>query len=122
TDPVETFLFPEQQRGQEEENIDVKRVSFDPNANEEEIESPKGIDEIETIAEEQDRQVEEQIKEQEQQPVDENIFQEMGNKVKRYKVKEAYKEYMDKIEFPQFFIKVTASDIFGTDEELLNRE
>src|SRR5690606_38793145 len=88
TDPVETFLFPEQQRGQEEENIDVKRVSFDPNANEEEIESPKVIDEIETIAEEQNRQLEEQIKEQEQQPVDENIFQEMGNKVKRYKVKE----------------------------------
>src|SRR5690606_25383959 len=73
-------------------------------------------------AEEQKRQLEERIKEQEQQPVDENIFQEMGNKVKRYKVKEAYKEYMDKIEFPQFFIKVTASDIFGTDEELLNRE
>ena len=42
----------------------------------------------------------------------------MGDKVKRYKVKEAYKEFIDKIEFPQFFIKVTASDIFGTDEEL----
>ncbi|MDO1498862.1 hypothetical protein Q2T40_00275 [Winogradskyella maritima] len=28
------------------------------------------------------RQLEEQIKEQEQQPVDDNIFQEMGDKVK----------------------------------------
>jgi type III restriction enzyme len=46
----------------------------------------------------------------------------MGAKVKRYKVKESNKDFIDKIEFPQFFIKVTASDIFGTDEELLNRE
>jgi type III restriction enzyme len=46
----------------------------------------------------------------------------MGDKVKRYKVKEANKELIDQIQFPQFFIKVTASDIFGTSEELLNRE
>lgn len=122
-DPVESFLFPEQQTEQEEdENIDTNRVTFDPNADEEEPESTTVIDEIEAIAEEQNRQLEEQIKEQEQQPVVSTIFQEMGDKVKRYKVKEAYKEFIDKIEFPQFFIKVTASDIFGTDEELLNRE
>ncbi len=46
----------------------------------------------------------------------------MGDKVKRYKVKEADKEFIDKIEFPQFYIKVAANDIFGTDEVLLNRE
>ncbi len=97
TDPVESFLFPEQQTEQvEDENIDTNRVTFDPNADEEEPETTTVIDE--------------------------NIFQEMGDKVKRYKVKEAYKKFIDKIEFPQFFIKVTASDIFGTDEELLNIE
>ena len=46
----------------------------------------------------------------------------MGDKVKRYRVKESNKEWINKIDFPQFFLKVTASDIFGTDEELLNRE
>jgi len=121
-DPVESFLFPEQQREQEEGNIDKNRVTFDPNADEEETETTSVIEEIETIAEEQNRKLEEQIKEQEKQPVDENIFQEMGAKVKRYRVKESNKDFIDKIEFPQFFIKVTASDIFGTDEELLNRE
>lgn len=121
-DPVESFLFPEQQTEQTEEIIDKNRVTFDPNADEEETETTSVITEIETIAEEQNRQLEEQIKEQEKQPVDENIFQEMGTKVKRYKVKESNKDFIDKIEFPQFFIKVTASDIFGTEEELLNRE
>lgn len=120
-DPVETFLFPEQQT-EEEDTIDKDRVSFDPNASEEEIETTSVIDEIETMAEEQSKELEQQIQEQEKQPVDENIFQEMGDKVKRYNVKEVNKEFIEKIEFPQFFIKVTASDIFGTDEELLNRE
>jgi type III restriction enzyme len=121
-DPVESFLFPEQQAEQQEEIIDKARVTFDPNAAEEETETTSVITEIETIAEEQNRQLEEKIKEQEKQPVDENIFQEMGTKVKRYKVKESNKGFIDKIDFPQFFIKVTASDIFGTEEELLNRE
>ncbi len=121
-DPVESFLFPEQQTEEQEDTIDKSRVSFDPNANEEDIETTDVIAEIEAMAEEQSKKLEQQIQEQEKQPVDENIFQEMGDKVKRYKVKEANKEFIDEIEFPQFFIKVTASDIFGTDEELLNRE
>jgi type III restriction enzyme len=121
-DPVESFLFPEEKPEQQEEIIDKNRVTFNPNAEDVETETTPVIEEIETMAEEQNRHLEEQIKEQENQPVDENIFQEMGDKVKRYKVKEAHKHFIDKIEFPQFFIKVTASDIFGTDEELLNRE
>src|SRR5690606_19813350 len=68
-DPVETFLFPEQQTEQEEdenssgelvESIDTNRVTFDPNAVEEEPENTTVIDEIEAIAEEQNRQLEEQ--------------------------------------------------------------
>jgi type III restriction enzyme len=121
-DPVESFLFPEQQTEEKEDTIDKSRVSFDPNATKEEIETTDVVAEIEAMAEEQSKELEQQIQEQEKQPVDENIFQEMGNKVKRYKVKEANKGFIQKIDFPQFFIKVTASDIFGTDEELLNRE
>ena len=120
--PVDSFLFPEQQKETEEETIDKGRISFDPNAKEEDIEDSSVIAEIETMAEEQNKELEQQIQEQEKQPVDENIFQEMGDKVKRYRVKEANKEIIDKIDFPQFFLKVTASDIFGTDQELLNRE
>jgi len=120
--PVDSFLFPEQQEETQEERIDKKRISFDPNAKEEHIEDTSLIREIETMAKEQNKELEEQIQKQEKQPVDENIFKEMGDKVKRYRVKEARKEIIEKIDFPQFFLKVTASDIFGTDLELLNRE
>lgn len=126
-DPVQSFLYPEQQTEEEQdESIDTNRVTFNPNMHDdsdyEQEETTSVIDEIEAIAKEQNRQLEEQIKEQVQQLVDDNIFTEMGDKVKRYKVKDAYKEFIDETVFPQFFIKVTASDIFGTEEELLNRE
>ncbi|MCB1603747.1 MAG: DEAD/DEAH box helicase family protein [Xanthomonadales bacterium] len=122
-DPIETFLFPEQQnKKNEEETIDPERVTFNPNAVDEDIKPTTVIEEIEAIAEEQNRQLEEQIKQQEQQPVDDNMFQEMGDKVKRYKVRDSYKELVKNIKLPKFYIKVTISDIFGTDEELLNRE
>jgi len=121
-DPVESFLFPEQQTNNEEEEIDAGRITYSIENIEETQKENEFLQEVDVISKEQNDEMEQQIKEQEQQPVDENIFQEMGDKVKRYKVKEAYKEFIDQIEFPQFFIKVTASDIFGTDEELLNRE
>lgn len=120
--PVESFLFPEQQKEPEEETIDKKRISFDPNATEEEIENNPFNQEMESISKEENNELEQQIQEQEKHPVDENIFQEMGDKVKRYRIKEAHKACIEQIHFPQFFLKVVASDIFGTDEELLNRE
>lgn len=110
-DPVDSFLFPEQQTEEQEDAIDKSRISFDPNVTEEEIETTDTIAEIEAMAKEQSKELEKQIQEQEKQPVDENIFQEMGNKVKRYKVKETNKKFIERIKFPQFFIKVTASDI-----------
>lgn len=117
--PPEPIVFPEDS---EEETIDKERISFDPNASTEEVEGNPFIQEMDSISEEQNKELEHQIQEQESEPVDENIFQEMGPKVKRYRVKDSNKEFIEKIEFPQFFLKVVASDIFGTDEELLNRE
>ncbi len=116
--PVEDFLFPEQI----DEQIDESRVTYDPNEDKSETESNTVIEEIEALAEQENRQLEEEIRKQELQPADENIYQEMGDKVKRYRVKEVNKKFIEKIVFPQFFIKVKANDIFKTDEELLNRE
>lgn len=123
-DPVDQFLFPEKHEEQEaEETIDTNRISFNPNIEEDETPaSTPVIDEIEAIAEEQNRELEKQIEEQIKQPVDENIFQEMGDKVKRYGMKENCRESATSIKLPQFFLNVVASDIFNTSEELLNRE
>ena len=120
--PVEAFLFPEEIEADQEEIIDTGRISFDPEALEEEAEAPSIIEEIEIMAKQENDVLLQQIKDLENQPEDENIFQEMGDKVKRYQVKEVNKGFIDKIQFPQFFLKVPASDIFGTDEELLNKE
>ena len=120
--PAEKFLFPEDHEDKEEEIIDKKRISFDPNASDSAIEEHPFIEEIASISEAQHNELEKQIQEQEKELVDESMFQEMGSKVKRYRVKDSNAAFVEKIKFPQFFLKVVASDIFGTDEELLNRE
>ena len=110
----------QQSDGKAYENIDMDRVDFVPSATEEA--SVSSIEEIEARVKEQHQELKKQLEEQEQQPIGSVPFQEMGNKVKRYRVKGTYKELIAKISFPQFFIKVNTSDIFKTDEELLNRE
>ncbi len=133
TMPID-FSKPEAQEEQnnvveeEEDTFDTGRVTFVPNTDEKEeptettTTTTTAVDEIEAIAKEQSRRFEEEIKKQEQQPTDNYILQEMGDKVKRYKVKEAHKEKISEIHFPQFFIKANTGGFFDTEEVLLNRE
>lgn len=123
TNPVESFLFPEQQSEETEELIDPNRISFSPDTTEEhELPTSTVIDDIESMAKEQSEELTKQMEEQSKLPKDENIFREMGDKVKRYKMKASNKDVAEQIELPQFFMDVVANDIFNTGEELLNRE
>ena len=116
--PLESFLFPEQneENSNTGDEIIPERISFNP----ETISSPdskiESIEEIENMAETQNREMEEVIEKQSQQPVDENIFQEMGEKVKRYRIVDVNKNLASGIKLPQFFLEVPQSDIFGTDK------
>ncbi len=118
---VESFLFPER-KTVAEEAIDTTRVVYDPTETYDDSNSNPFIDEIEAAAEEQNRLLEHQIKQQVEEPTEDSFFQELGDNVKRFNVKDSHKELVKTIEFPQFFIKVPSSDLFNTDEELLNRE
>src|SRR3989339_213037 len=122
--PLETFLFPEQEEVSttSADEIVPERISFNPNAKPSADTKVPVIDEIENMAETQNREMEAVIEKQSQQPVDENIFQEMGDKVKRYKIADVNKELASGIKLPQFFLEVKESDIFGTNKILLNQE
>ncbi len=124
-DPLETFLFPEQQEEDstdENEEIETDRISYDPDAETEPGTVDEVVGEIENMAETQNQEMEEEIEKQKNQPVDENQFMEMGNKVKRYRLLEQHKEVASKVNLPQFFLEIPQGDIFGTGEELLNQE
>ncbi|HNW99342.1 MAG TPA: restriction endonuclease, partial [Bacteroidales bacterium] len=122
--PLETFLFPEQQEISlnEADEIIPERISFNPNVKTTEVSNIAVVAEIENMAETQNREMEEVIEKQSQQPLDENIFQEMGEKVKRYRIVDVNKELASKIKLPQFFLEVKQSDIFDTDKIFLNQE
>ncbi|MES2332058.1 MAG: DEAD/DEAH box helicase family protein [Bacteroidota bacterium] len=117
------LLFPEEQEAKANtEDIEVGRIWFDSEITSGALPQATVITEIEHMAEAQDREMAAIIEQQSQQPVDENIFQEMGDKVKRYKMTEANKALASGIVLPQFFLSVPKSDIFGTDSMLLNQE
>lgn len=119
--PLENFLFPEQQeKNNAEDEIETNRITFSPDSDAT-TEVPI-VNEIGDMAEEQNKEMESIIEKQSQQPVDENIFQEMGDKVKRYKMIDAHQVTASKIILPQFYLEVQKSDIFGTDKKLLNQE
>ena len=123
-DPLELALFPEQQQVEEPNGaIRIERITFDPEKTPEVAEVPV-LAEIEELAEEQTRELDRQIEEQKTQDKDENIFFEMGDKVKRYQMREAPKALVQGKVLPQFFLQVPHSTIFetGNGQVLLNQE
>jgi type III restriction enzyme len=121
--PLENFLFPEQKdENIDEDEIETTRISFTAEINTESNVDIPIVNEIGVMAEEQNKAMEAIIEKQNQQPVDENIFQEMGEKVKRYKVIDAHKVGALAITFPQFFLEVKPNDFFETNKVLLNQD
>jgi type III restriction enzyme len=120
--PLESFLFPEQQESITEEEIEVDRISYNPESGSSPETKISAIAEIESMAKEQNREMDAEIEKQNLQPIDENIFQEMGDKIKRYRIVDVNKDIASKIKLPQFFLQVQQSDVFGTDKILLNQE
>jgi type III restriction enzyme len=122
--PLETFLFPERQEeiSDMNEEIEVDRISYIPASGTTIDTKVAAIVEIENMAEAQNQEMIAEIERQNQQPIDENIFQEMGDKVKRYKILDVNKKIASRIKLPQFFLQAQQSDIFGTDAILLNQE
>jgi type III restriction enzyme len=121
-DPMESFLFPEQQEAEQEEEIDKDRISFNPSIETESPTEDAVVTEIESMAVEKNQEMEAEIEKQKNQPIDENQFMEMSDKVKRYRLIEQHKEVAKQIQLPQFYLETPQGDIFGTGEELLNQE
>lgn len=122
--PMDSFLFPEAQEESQdsEDEIDKERIVFNPSIDDSDEIEDMVVSEIETMAIELNEQLEEEIEKQKGQPLDENQFLEMGNKVKRYHLVEKNKEFASKIHLPQFFLETPKGEIFGNGEELLNQE
>lgn len=121
--PLDNFLFPEsKEETTNNDDIIPSRIQFNPVFEESTVIDTPILTEIESIAEEQTKETEQIIEAQKKQPIDENIFQEMGEKVKRYKIIDSHKELALSIEFPQFILETQKNDIFGSENVLLNQE
>lgn len=120
--PLEQLIFPGHDGATKNvDEIIAERISFDVNITTKFSDESQVIRDIEKIAVEQSNEMEALIQQQSQQPADENIFEEMGNKVPRYKMVDSNKPIASKIQLPQFFLTVP-DNMFGANSVLLNQE
>ncbi len=118
---IDQELFPERQEEESpDEDIDTSRISL---PQDEEVSTQDTvIAEIEKLAEEQNREMEAELQNESEEEDDGYLLKEMGMEEKRYRMLEAHREKAKALKLPQFILEVPNSDIFGTGEELLNRE
>ena len=124
---LDAYLFPENKVENEvisdnSDEINTESIIYTQDYEKDNFIDNQFSQEIEETVNQETKIIEEIIEIQSQQPVDENIFQEMGDKVKRYRLIESYKGLATNICLPQFFLEVIQSDIFGTSKEFLNQE
>ena len=115
TQTLDNFLFPEDKP--EDEGIDAKKVNYSPDG----TDAPAATTVINTIAglaEQQNRELEEQINKQ-PDVIDDNYFAEMGTKVKRYRIREALVDRVKSITIPRFYIDVPRNNLFETGSGLV---
>ncbi|TPE41503.1 DEAD/DEAH box helicase [Pontibacter mangrovi] len=117
-------FFPEEYpETPNEDEIDTGRISYSLDTPLPPTASSSVISQIEQMAVQQVAETEQRIKEQEKSNTD-NIFSEMGEKVQRYQMRDAFAETAQQIVLPQFFLEVPTSSIFDmeTGAALLNQE
>ena len=121
TDPVEqlTLVSPSTQENASNESaeditadIDSSRIVLPTD----EVQPPESVSNIETIAIEQNKEFENTVSELEKDNTA-TVPTELETLVKKYKIKDVFKEQAADIKIPQFFLKIPANDLFGNKEE-----
>ena len=121
---LDDFFFPEQIEvtAEIENGFDASKIAYNPNAISETTNTT--VFEIEEMAIAQNQEFQEQIANAENFNLTNQIYTEVGMKVKQYKMRESVAEQAQQIELPRFVIEVPQNDIFDLgqgDTQLLDR-
>ncbi len=119
---LDNFFFPEQIEIVEEDVIDVQKINFNPNQT---IISPNiAVSEMERMAIEDSLKMEIQIANQDNSNTVQQIYSEVGMKVKQYKMRESVAEQASAIVLPKFVVEVPQNEFLlmeQGDTQLLDR-
>lgn len=121
---TQAIPLPERSSRPSDTEIETSRISFCPAISPLFGDKSGGavINEIAALANEESATLEAIVNRQKMQPADSNIFEEMGDKIKRFKLVDNNRTYVLGIYLPQFFLDVQQGTIFGSGKELLSQE
>ena len=113
---LDNFFFPEQIEvvAEIESGFDVQKISFNPN--EISANTNTTVFEIEEMAIAQNEQFQKQIANQDNVTLVNQIYTEVGMKVKQYKMRESVAEQAQQIELPKFVIETPKNDYLLMEE------
>lgn len=80
------------------------------------------VNEIEKIAFEQSETMQQFISKQKTQINDDHIFEEMGDKIKRYRLVEQNKKHVIDLKLPKFYLHTPQNSLFGSGKITLSQE
>ena len=119
---LDNFFFPEQIEVVGEDVIDVQKINFNPN---ETKNTPNiAVSEMERMAIEDSLKMEIQIANQENSNTVQQIYSEVGMKVKQYKMRESVADQAQQIVLPKFVVEVPQNEFLlmeQGDTQLLDR-
>lgn len=119
--PIENYLFPEQTPAGDTDDIDLSKISFNPN--EQPIANKhKTVDDIVTLAKETNDTFEKQVEQQAAITGGDPILTEIPDKLIEYKMREAVASEAKAIKLPRFYMQVTKSLFHDADWHPLNQE
>jgi type III restriction enzyme len=114
-------LFDDNMLADAELELDNTRIRFRPDSIFPAVTDPV-LSAIEKTAYEQAQKLEADIVQYKKQPADEQRFEGMGDKVKRYRLSENQRQYIADLKLPQFYLSVEQRGLFSNGNEILSQE
>lgn len=105
-----------------EPEADFERIIFQPENFSDQEGATSVLNAITTLANEQSAALDAVITHQKSRPADEGLFEEMGDKIKRYRLVDGCRPFVSGLQLPQFYLNVLQNTLFTTGEELLSQE
>ncbi|GGE66034.1 type III restriction enzyme [Pedobacter psychrotolerans] len=100
-----------------ETEIDLQNLNFDKASVIEPV-----VNHIEKVAFEQSETMQQLIASQKTQINDDHIFEEMGEKIRRYRLIEQHKKHLIDLKLPKFYLHTTQNSLFSTGKISLSQE
>ncbi len=121
-DSAQTLVIQNEIRFNNDNDLLLDNLYFNSKLEDQNTSFEPVINEIEKIALQQSQVMQALISQQKSSVDDEHLFEEMGEKIKRYQLTAQNKQHVAHIKLPQFYLQIPQNSLFGGGQIKLSQE